>query len=112
MKIRSTYRGTAAGISLLALMLTTLWLGSGYSGFAAADSLDQDQVLKLLNQGEILPLEEILQRHRDQLQGRLIDLELEHHKGRWVYELELLDAKGVVREYLIDAKSGKWLGQE
>ncbi|MEH6473000.1 MAG: PepSY domain-containing protein [Halopseudomonas sp.] len=78
----------------------------------AADSLDQDDVLALIERGEIVPLQTLLQRHRDRLQGRLIDLELEHEHGRLVYELELIDAEGVVREYLIDAKSGEWLGQE
>ncbi len=110
MKIRSIYRVTAVGISLLSGLL--LMLGLALPGLVAADSVDQDQILKLIKQGELQPLETLLQRHRHRLQGRLIDLELEHHKGRWIYELELLDDQGVVREYLIDAKSGEWLGQE
>lgn len=112
MKMRSTYRGTAVGISLLGRLWLGLLLGLGLSGSLAADALDQDEVLELIKQGELLPLETLLQRHRERLQGRLIDLELEHEEGRWIYELELIDAQGVVREYKIDARSAEWLGQE
>lgn len=78
----------------------------------AAEKMDHEQVLQLKERGELLPLKVVLQRHRDRLWGRLIDLELEHQQGRWVYELELIDPRGVVLEYRIDAKSGEWLGQE
>ncbi|MEH6625706.1 MAG: PepSY domain-containing protein [Motiliproteus sp.] len=77
-----------------------------------ADSLNQDDVLPLLKQGALIPLETLLERHRDKLKGRLIDLELEHERGRLVYELELIDDQGVVREYLIDASNGEWLGED
>lgn len=134
MKMKSIYPVTAAGINRLRrlLLIPGLVLGGvlqkprglirvlalvlplvlALPGLVAADSVDQDQILKLIKRGELQPLEILLQRHRHRLQGRLIDLELEHHKGRWIYELELLDDQGVVREYLIDAKNGEWLGQE
>ena len=41
-----------------------------------------------------------------------LDIELEREDGRWVYELELLDDAGVVREYLFDARTGLSLGFE
>ncbi|WP_210394807.1 PepSY domain-containing protein [Motiliproteus sediminis] len=98
------YRVTAAGtISLLAL----LWLPP-----AQADRLDQEQVLRLLDAGEVQPLEQLLERHRARLAGRLIDLELEVEHGRLVYELKVVDERGRVREYLVDAKSGDWLGED
>ncbi len=94
--------------------LQTLFLSSlaFWSITSVASPLDQDDVLPLVQQGQILPLDTLLSRHRARLQGRLIDLELEREHGRWVYELELIDPQGVVREFLIDAKSGEWLGEE
>ncbi len=96
------YRATAAGMTSL-----LVWLGA-----AVAGPLDQDEVVPLVREGRIIPLEELLTRHRERLQGRLIDLELEHERGRLVYELELIDNQGVVREFLIDARTGQWLGEE
>ncbi|WP_243633796.1 PepSY domain-containing protein [Motiliproteus coralliicola] len=84
------------------------WLSSTLN----ASPLDQDDVVPLVEQGQVLPLEQILQRHQSRLKGRLIDLELEHEHGRLVYELEIIDDQGVVREYLIDAKTNEWLGEE
>ncbi|HEY5717616.1 MAG TPA: PepSY domain-containing protein [Motiliproteus sp.] len=79
---------------------------------ALADRLSQDQVVELVNQGRIKPLAELLEQHRERLLGRLIDLELEYEHGRLVYELELIDKSGVVRDVLLDAQSGEWLGED
>tara|TARA_R110002167_G_scaffold45323_6_gene136136 strand:+ start:6135 stop:6467 length:333 start_codon:yes stop_codon:yes gene_type:complete len=92
-------------------LVLSLVIGLGLTGSTQADALDQDEVLTLIKQGDVLPLETLLQRHRERLQGRLIDLELEHEQGRWLYELELIDSQGIVREYKVDAKSGEWLGR-
>ena len=104
MKMASKFRALAVGtISLLA----TLWLAP-----ALADRLSQDEVLTLIQRGEIKPLSELLAQHQQRLPGRLIDLELEVEHDRMVYELELIDAQGEVRKYLIDARNGEWLGEE
>tara|TARA_R110002094_G_scaffold171327_2_gene153371 strand:- start:1763 stop:2053 length:291 start_codon:yes stop_codon:yes gene_type:complete len=92
-------------------LVLSLVLSLGLTGPTQADSLDQEEVLALIKQGKVLPLEALLQRHQARLQGRLIDLELEHEQGRWIYELELIDSQGIVREYKVDAKSGEWLGR-
>ncbi len=105
MKIRSVFLALAVGMT--SPLATVWWLSS-----ASASPLDQDDVVPLVEQGKVLPLEQILKTHQPQLQGRLIDLELEYEHGRWVYELEIIDSNGVVREYLIDANTNEWLGDE
>ncbi|RDE19385.1 peptidase M4 [Motiliproteus coralliicola] len=105
MRTRFVFLAMAAGMISLVSMG---WLSSTLN----ASPLDQDDVVPLVEQGQVLPLEQILQRHQSRLKGRLIDLELEHEHGRLVYELEIIDDQGVVREYLIDAKTNEWLGEE
>lgn len=63
----------------------------------------------LYEQGKIRPLEEILQSARQLFPGKVLEVELEREKGRLVYELEILDSNGVVKEIYIDAASGKIL---
>lgn len=106
MRMPWLYRAMAAGTTSLVVIAISLSVN------AVASPLDQDDVVPLVEQGEVLPLAELLKRHQSKLAGRLIDLELEHEHGRLVYELEVIDQQGIVREYLIDAKSGEWLGEE
>ena len=96
-----------ARLLIIAALMIPLWQAS-----AMADGLSQDEVLRLLERGEIQPLQQLLERHAEHLKGRLIDLELEYEHGQLVYELELIDADGRVREYLIDARTGQWLGED
>ena len=103
MKRGFRFPATAVGtISLLLVLVAPV----------RADGIDQYQVRRMVEQGEILPLEQLLERHRPQLRGRIIDLELEYEHGRLVYEIELVNDQGRVRDYLIDARSGEWLGEE
>lgn len=106
MKTRFQYQDTVVG-TISVVILSVL-----VSVNVVSSPLGQDEVVPLVKQGEVLPLAELLKRHQAKLAGRLIDLELEHEHGRLVYELEVIDQQGIVREYLIDAKSGEWLGEE
>lgn len=71
---------------------------------------DQSQIRVWVEQGEILSLEAILQRHP--LGGELLDAELEWEDDSLVYELKWLDQQGQRHETYIDARSGVWLGYE
>lgn len=94
---------TSKRILLLTLLCASL--------LVAADD-DHDQAWRLREAGEILPLERILERVREGHPGRVIGVELEHEHGTLVYEIELLDARGRVRELLFDAADGDYLGEE
>ena len=64
-----------------------------------ARDLDQDEALRLRQQGVILPLEQLLQQAMDRYPGaKLLEAELEEKHDVYIYEVELLTAEGVVRE--------------
>jgi uncharacterized membrane protein YkoI len=60
----------------------------------------------------LTPLASVLERHAARLNGRLLDVELERKRGRWVYELKVLGRDGTVREFVIDAVTGDWIDKE
>lgn len=75
-----------------------------------ARDLDQDEALQLRQQGVILPLEQLLQQALDRHPGaKLLEAELEQKRGVYIYEVELLDTDGVVRELDLEAATGRLL---
>lgn len=80
---------------------------------ARAGDISQDDALRLRQQGQILPLEEVLKPTMQRYPGaRLLELELEEDDGIYIYEIELITRKGVVRELEIDALTGQILEDE
>lgn len=81
-----------------------------FSSLAVARDLDQDEALQLRQRGVILPLEQLLQQALDRHPGaKLLEAELEEKHGVYIYEVELLDTDGVVRELDLEAKTGRLL---
>ncbi|MFL7965957.1 PepSY domain-containing protein [Pseudomonas kielensis] len=81
-----------------------------FCSLAMARDLDQDEALQLRQQGVILPLEQLLQQALDLHPGaKLLEAELEEKHGVYIYEVELLDTDGVVRELDLEAKTGRLL---
>jgi uncharacterized membrane protein YkoI len=77
----------------------------------AHERREHEVVRDLAAQGDILPLEQILQyaaRHRS---GRVLEIELERYSGLLIYEVEILDADGAVWEMNFDARSGELVGE-
>ena len=77
---------------------------------ALAHDLGHDKALKLQRKGTILSsqtfIKQALERHP---QARLLELELEKKRGRYIYEIELLTVHGQVRELKFDASTGELL---
>ena len=73
---------------------------------ALADD-DHIEARRLLETGEILPLEMILKNVKQTFPGKILDIELEREDQQIVYEVELLGEDGVVREFYINARTGK-----
>lgn len=94
-------RWTVAGVSPLLLA----------AGIAAADS-DHDTARGLREAGEIMPLETILERVRAVHPGHVLEVELEAEHGRRIYEIEILDQRGIVWEMKLDAATGERLETE
>ena len=95
--------------------------GSGYGGGLEErlERLDDDfatgeydEVRRLRQRGDILPLESILQKARRQRHGRVLESDLQQKHGRYIYNLELVDDKGHVWEMELDAATGEVLENE
>lgn len=81
-----------------------------FCSVAMARDLDQDEALRLRQQGVILPLEQVLHNALDRYPGaKLLEVELEEKHGVYMYEVELLTTEGVVRELDLDATTGRLL---
>lgn len=98
--------------SLLTRILVFVFLATGI-GISSATA-DEDHLLarKLLASGEILPLETIAASALKAKAGELLESELEHEQGRYLYEVEILDAAGQVWELKLDAKTARLLQME
>jgi uncharacterized membrane protein YkoI len=78
---------------------------------AAAPALarDHQEAMQLRRSGEIMPLEDVLRRAPGQEHRRVLEVELERKRGRYIYEVETLDRQGRVWEHEYDAATGEVL---
>ena len=100
MPISIIMRSIVLGIVVMAAM----------SSLALASD-DHERARKLMQQGDILPLETILQKLPPG-SGSVLEVELEREHGQFVYEIEVLNTDGQVKEYIFSAMDGKLLGVE
>jgi uncharacterized membrane protein YkoI len=88
----------------LALLLALFCVG------VEARSLDQDEALRLRQQGVILPLEQLIGQALGLYPGaKLLEAELKEKRGVYFYAVELLTVQGVVRELKFDARDSRLL---
>ena len=89
------------------LLLGTIPLLLLLVGNAAFGSDDHETARRLSEAGEILSLETILQRVQQHQTGRVLEVEFEEDRGQYIYEVEVLNSKGVVWELKLDARTGE-----
>jgi uncharacterized membrane protein YkoI len=70
---------------------------------------DHQEAMQLRRSGEILSLEEVLRRAPGHKHQRVLEVELERKRGRYIYEVETLDRHGHVWEHEYDAATGEVL---
>jgi uncharacterized membrane protein YkoI len=87
---------------MIALVISTLSL---------ADE-DYEAARRLTESGVILPLEDLMPIIQAQQPGRILEIELERKRGRFLYEIEILDEQGAVWEFKVDAATGEILERE
>ena len=95
------------------LMLSSGIIFSGADLAVAEDARhpDHEMARRLVQSGEILPLERIID--NDRVRGRrLLDVELEKKHGEYMYEVEVVDERGNVMEFRFDAKTGETLREK
>jgi len=94
-------------VALVAGLVLAL-LGAGPS--RAGDGHDHDRARQALEAGEVLPLRTILQRVERDYPGQIMEVELEHTDGRWLYEIKVLRTGGALVKLKIDARDGRLIG--
>lgn len=93
----------------MTFIAAAILLASTTPGFAGES---QDEARMLREAGDILPLEQILEKARQKQPGRVVETELERKSRRHVYEIKIVDEKNVVHELEYDAKTGELLKVE
>ncbi len=74
---------------------------------AQADDVDHELAHRLLQEGRIRPLAEVIDEVRGDVPGELIEVELELEDGVYVYELKIQRPDGRIQEVEADAATGK-----
>ncbi len=93
---------------LTALFATSLLAAT--AGLAQARDLGPDEIVKLRDAGTILPFDQLNAAALSKHPGATFkDKELEQEYGRYVYQVELLDAQGTEWDVEVDATNGKIL---
>jgi uncharacterized membrane protein YkoI len=85
------------------------------TGFARADDDgddDHDEARRAVEQGRARPLAEILNQIQPRLGGKVIGVELERERQRYIYEFKVMTSGGVLREIYVDAMTGELLKNE
>lgn len=100
----------SASTSFRILAVSLLVLGATLAVHAA--DIGPDAAKRLLSEGLIRPLEEILTSVKAKVPGELLEVELEIEDGIYVYDVKILGADGRVVEVETDAKTGKVLKVE
>jgi uncharacterized membrane protein YkoI len=100
-RLRKYDMGVASILSLFLLLTVSL-----------ADD-DHDVAKRLREKGEIIPMEQILQtvgNIRPQSRPvRVLEITLQEKEGRFLYDVEYVDAHGIVWKRQYDAKTGTLL---
>jgi len=84
-------------------MLATIAMSSGLMAVAADQQTQSDSTAT--QQPDILSMDQIMQRAQAQYPGKVLKTELEHRRGRYVYEIKIIDARGAKNELKYDAKT-------
>lgn len=100
------HRAWMGWFALLLLLVTLSFFPRADSGESPANAG------RLSSKGEIMSLEKIYQKAKSYKPGEILEVELEKKHGRYVYEIDILDAGSQVWELKLDAKTGQLLKME
>jgi uncharacterized membrane protein YkoI len=92
----------------LALLLAACLLAASGAASGREDG-DHEAARKAMARGEILPLTRILAVVAKANPGNVLEVELDRHGQRFVYEVKVLTPAGKVNEVQVDGKTGALL---
>ncbi|MBS0392371.1 MAG: PepSY domain-containing protein [Comamonadaceae bacterium] len=82
----------------------------GVAGALHADERgDHDRARQALQQGQVLPLRQVLDKVEREYQGQVLKIEFERDDGRYVYDIRLLQKDGRMAKLKVDAVDGRVL---
>jgi uncharacterized membrane protein YkoI len=76
------------------------------------DDDDHDVARNAFQRGEVLPITQILAIVAQHLPGDIVEVKLDTKRDRLTYEIKVLTPSGRVRELVLDARSGAFIGIE
>ncbi len=79
----------------------------GFTLTISASERDQERARALSSSGAIVPLENITAQVRARHIGDILEVEFESEDQGYFYEVEVVDATGVVRKLIYDAVTGE-----
>lgn len=93
---------------IVAFALALGLLGAG-GPLHAGERSDHELARQALQQGQVLPLRQVLDQVERAYQGQVLKIEFEHEDGRYIYEIRLLQKDGRVAKLKVDAVDGRVL---
>ncbi len=102
MNLRGRLCGTIAAFTLLFVPLPAL----------ASERYGPAEAAELVRQGVIIPMKTVVAKAEKLKTGRLLEADLRKKKGIYVYDVDILDAAGVVWELKFNAANGELLELE
>lgn len=88
-----------------------LLLALAFAGMPARADGDHDRARAAVLAGQVLPLGTVLERLAREHPGQVLKVELESERGRWIYEVRLLQSGGRLTQLHIDAATGDILAR-
>jgi uncharacterized membrane protein YkoI len=78
----------------------------------AGESVSQKELTQAIKAGKARPLNEIQNLVKSKIEGEIIDIEVEYHKGHIIYEFKIIDKKGRRRDIYVSALTGEILREK
>lgn len=75
------------------------------------DAHPYDKARRAVERGDALPITEVIQRLRSEVQGEIMTVEYEFEFQHWVYEFKVLDPQGRLKRVHIDAGTGEMIDE-
>ncbi|WP_247596824.1 PepSY domain-containing protein [Hydrogenophaga sp. PAMC20947] len=72
---------------------------------------DHERAQAAVVAGQVMPLDRLLQQVAREHPGQVLEVELEHDDGQWLYEIKLLQSDGQLVKIKVDARTGDVLSK-
>ena len=95
----------------LVLLCAAVSVGTALA-VSAAEVENAVDIGNAIKSGDILPLEQVIDRATAEYPGTITEIELGSSDGRYTYEIDVVDDAGVKRELQLDAKTAELLSSK